>query len=358
MTSKQHNINQNVQLDFDLSPFNTLALQSQSSHYIALTNSSQIEAIVEFAEAEKLSIFVLSGGSNIVLPAKMQTLTVRMQNMGKDIVEQDDHTVLLKVQAGENWHEFVQWCCVNGYHGLENLALIPGCVGASPIQNIGAYGVEVGEFIAQIFAYDLTQKCHVVFDADQCQFGYRESLFKRNAGRYIVYAVSFRLLKKAEFKLNYADVAQRVGDVPSPQKLFDAIVAIRQAKLPDPKEFPNTGSFFKNPVLDAVQFAEFIEKHPNAPHYKLTAQANTAVKVAAGWLIEQAGWKGKRLGSVGMFERQALVLVNYAVADQQDVKRTYQQIQHDIYQKFAIRLEPEPVLLGEDGTIRSHDLFT
>lgn len=355
MIATHNNINQNIQHNVDLSPHNTLALQSQSSHYFAMTDIDQIETIVEFAESEKLSIFILSGGSNIVLPAQMRTLTVHMQNMGKEIVEDKENTVLLKVQAGENWHEFVKWCCENGYHGLENLALIPGCVGASPIQNVGAYGVEVGEFIEQIWAYDLIQKCHVIFHADECQFAYRDSLFKRNAGRYIVYAVSFRLLKKAKLKLNYADVAQRVGDVPSPQKLFDAIVAIRQAKLPDPKEFPNTGSFFKNPVLDATQFAEFIKKHPNAPHYKLSEQETTAVKVAAGWLIEQAGWKGKRLGSVGMFELQALVLVNYAVADQQDVKNTYQQIQHDIYQKFAIRLEPEPVLLGEDGTIQAHN---
>ncbi len=342
-----------VQQNFDLTALNTLALKSESSHYIALTDMAQLESAIQYARDEQLNIFVLSGGSNLLLPESFHALTIHMLMQGKEILAETTHDIVIKVQAGEIWHDFVCDCCAKGYHGLENLALIPGRVGAAPIQNIGAYGVEAGEFIDRIWAYDLAENQDVVLDASNCHFAYRDSIFKQQAGRYIIYAVSFRLLKQPQLKLNYADVAQRLGEHPTPDKLLRAIIKIRQQKLPQPEQYPNAGSFFKNPVLTQPHFDQFIQQHPDAPHYP---QARHEVKVAAGWLIDQAGWKGKRLDDVGMFERQALVLVNYGKASLQDVQRTYQQIQTDIYQKFAIRLEPEPVLLNQQGQIQPHSI--
>ncbi|KAA8735328.1 UDP-N-acetylmuramate dehydrogenase [Acinetobacter qingfengensis] len=340
-----------VQHQFDLTALNTLALYSQTSDYVRIDAIDQIEDVVQYAKQHQLNIFILSGGSNVLLPEKFQSLTVHMLNQGKEIVSEDDDFVVIKVQAGEIWHDFVCDCCAKGYHGLENLALIPGRVGAAPIQNIGAYGVEAGEFIEHIWAYDLQQQQHVNFTADQCQFAYRDSIFKQQAGRYLIYALSFRLRKQADLKLNYADVAKRVGDTPTAEKLLNTIVKIRSEKLPQPALYPNAGSFFKNPILSALEFTTFIQKHPNAPHY---LQADGSVKVAAGWLIDQAGWKGKKLGQVGMFERQALVLVNYGQANLQDVQRTYQTIQTEIFQKFAIVLQPEPVQINRSGQIQPY----
>lgn len=340
-----------VQHNFDLTAFNTLALKSQCSDYVALTDHNDIEPAIRYAKAHGLNVFVLSGGSNLLLPEKFQALTIHMLMQGKEILSENDDEVVIKVQAGEIWHDFVCECCAKGYHGLENLALIPGRVGAAPVQNIGAYGVEAGEFIETVWAYDLKQEQHIQLTAEQCHFGYRDSIFKQQAGRYIIYALSFKLLKHAQLRLNYADVAQRVGEDATAEKLLQTIISIRQQKLPQPEQFPNAGSFFKNPVITAQQFSDLAEHYPNAPHYQ---QHNGMQKVAAGWLIDQAGWKGRRLGDVGMFERQALVLVNYGQASLQDVQRTYEQIQTDIYQKFAIRLEPEPVLLNQFGEISPH----
>jgi UDP-N-acetylmuramate dehydrogenase len=343
-----------VQHHFDLTSLNTLALTSQCSDYIALTQIEALEPAIAYAKAHHLNIFVLSGGSNLLLPEKFQALTLHILTQGQQILAESADDIVIKVQAGEIWHDFVCECCSKGYHGLENLALIPGRVGAAPIQNIGAYGVEVGEFIEQVWAYDLQHNQHIMLSAAECQFAYRDSLFKRHAGRYIIYAVSFRLLKQAKLKLNYADVAQRVGEQPSPEKLLKTIIEIRQQKLPQPQQYPNAGSFFKNPILTAEQFAQLQHTYPTIPHYP---QSHGNEKVAAGWLIEQVGWKGKRLGHVGMFERQALVLVNYGNASLQDVQRTYQHIQSEIQQKFAIALEPEPVLLGESGQVLTHDVL-
>lgn len=340
-----------VQHNFDLTALNTLALKSRCSDYIALTDYRDIEAAIDYAKAHQLNIFVLSGGSNLLLPEKFRALTLHMLMQGKEILSENDDEVVLKVQAGEVWHDFVCDCCAKGYHGLENLALIPGRVGAAPVQNIGAYGVEVGEFIETVWAYDLKLAKHVELKSEVCGFSYRDSIFKQQAGRYIIYALSFKLFKHAELRLNYADVAQRMGEDATAEKLLQTIISIRQQKLPQPEQFPNAGSFFKNPVITAQQFSDLIENYPNVPHYQ---QHNAMQKIAAGWLIDQAGWKGKRLGEVGMFERQALVLVNYGQASLQDVQRTYEQIQTDIYQKFAIRLEPEPVLLNASGEISPH----
>ena len=340
-----------VQKDVDLHYLNTLALRSHCSHYVNISTADQIPEAVTYAQQNGLNIFILSGGSNLLLPQALNVLTLHMQNLGKEVLEDQDDHVILKVQAGEIWHDFVCDCTTKGYYGLENLALIPGKVGAAPIQNIGAYGVEAGDFIEQIWAYDLVSSKDIVFSAADCNFGYRESIFKQHAGRYVLYAVSFKLSKTPQMKLNYADVAQRVGEYPTPQKLLETIIDIRQNKLPQPSEYPNAGSFFKNPVISAEQFKVFHQQYPLAPYY---LQEGGQVKVAAGWLIDEAGWKGKKLGVVGMFEKQALVLVNYQDASLEDVKKTYHTVQDDIFRKFAISLEPEPVLLDDKGQVQSH----
>ena len=339
-----------VQQSFDLSKLNTLSLQSTVSDYVALTEVVQIEAMVDYAEHKHLNIFVLSGGSNLLLPQQFEALLIHVLNRGQQILHDASDHVVIKVQAGEIWHDFVCACCAAGLHGLENLALIPGRVGAAPVQNIGAYGVEVGEFIQHIWAYDLQHKQHVLLAAKDCDFGYRDSVFKRHPGRYLIYALSFKLLKQAKLQMAYADVAQRVGSPATAEKLLAAIIDIRLQKLPQPAQYPNVGSFFKNPILSEAQFQEFIARFPNAPHYP---QADGGFKLAAGWLIEQAGWKGKKIGAVGMFERQALVLVNYGQASLQDVQRTYQSVQADIWHQFGIQLEPEPVQLNALGQVQS-----
>ena len=257
----------------------------------------------------------------------------------------------LRVGAGQSWHDFVVWTTQQGFYGLQNLALIPGLVGASPVQNIGAYGVEVGEFIESVEVYDRENHSFSSIKAADCDFAYRHSIFKDQPGRYIITHIIFRLLKQPELKLNYGDLKTAVGEEQTPENLERQVIQIRQSKLPDPKEYPNVGSFFKNPVVDLQFFDQIAQQFPNLPHYP---QPNNQVKMAAGWLIDQSGWKGKQLGSVGMFHKQALVLVNYANASLKDVRATYQAVQADVQEKFGVLLEPEPVLFAENGMIRSH----
>ncbi|AOA58008.1 UDP-N-acetylmuramate dehydrogenase [Acinetobacter larvae] len=340
-------ISQNVALK----TFNTLSLDAVAAYYLALTEAEQIPAALAFAAAEQLQVMVLSGGSNVLLPAHLNALVIHMNNLGIRCLEGDDTTQRIRVAAGENWHQWVLWSTAHGYYGLQNLALIPGRVGACPVQNIGAYGVEVAEFIDEVEVYDRQQHCFCTLSAAACQFAYRDSIFKHQAGRYIIHAVIFKLLKQPQLKLQYADLKQAMGDQLSPENLQQQVIAIRQRKLPDPAVYANVGSFFKNPVLSATQFEQIIAQHPNIPHYP---QANEQYKIAAGWLIEQAGWKGKRLGAVGMFDRQALVLVNYAATQLEAVQQTYRCVQQDVFEKFAIHLEPEPVLFAVDGTVQPH----
>lgn len=336
----------NIQHNVDLTYFNTLALPSLCSDYLLLDDATTIDTLLpqatEYAKAHQLPLIVLSGGSNVLMPKQLNALVLHMATRGEQVVADSAQSVVLKVAAGEVWHDFVCACTARGYYGLENLALIPGKVGAAPIQNIGAYGLEVGSVIEQIWAYDVELAQSVKLSAAQCGFAYRDSIFKQQSGRYIITAVSFRLTKQPNMQLSYADVAQQVGQDATPERLLQTIITIRQQKLPDPRQFPNVGSFFKNPLVSREQCQQLLGQFPRLPHY---VQPSGDYKLAAGWLIEQAGWKGKRLGAVGMFERQALVLVNYGDADLDDIKATYQHVQIDVWQKFQVQLEPEPVSL-------------
>ncbi|WP_312050947.1 UDP-N-acetylmuramate dehydrogenase [Acinetobacter schindleri] len=340
-----------IQTQVQLKPFNTLSLDAVASHYCKIQSNDDLTQALDFAKQQQLNILILSGGSNMLLPEQIHALVLHMDIQGIELLDADDQVQRLRVGAGQSWHDFVVWTTQQGFYGLQNLALIPGLVGASPVQNIGAYGVEVGEFIESVEVYDRENHSFSSIKAADCDFAYRHSIFKDYPSRYIITHVIFSLLKQPELKLNYGDLKTAVGEEQTPENLEHQVIQIRQSKLPDPKEYPNVGSFFKNPVVDLQFFDQIAQQFPNLPHYP---QPNNQVKMAAGWLIDQSGWKGKQLGSVGMFHKQALVLVNYANASLKDVRATYQAVQADVQEKFGVLLEPEPVLFAENGMIRSH----
>lgn len=340
-----------VQKNINLKPYNTLALDSVAEYFVEINSRRNLQDAFDYARKHQLNTLILSGGSNVLLPEKINALVMKMNIQGIELTDENDEFVCLKVEAGQVWHDFVCYTTQQGYYGLQNLALIPGLVGASPVQNIGAYGVEVGDFIDYVEVYDTATNMIGYLSKEDCQFAYRDSIFKRQAGRFVIISVYFRLLKQPNWVLDYGDLKRAVGDDLSAENVQQQIINIRQSKLPDPKQLANVGSFFKNPIITQQNFVDILANYPQIPHYP---QANGDVKLAAGWLIEQAGWKGKRLGQVGMYERQALVLVNYADATLSDVQQTYHQVQQDVWQKFAVHLEPEPVLFNTQGMMIHH----
>ena len=341
----------NIQTQVQLKPFNTLSLDVTASHYLKVHSTQDLVDGLDYAKQQQLNVLILSGGSNMLLPQYIHALVMHMDIQGIENITEDEQSKTIRVAAGYIWHDFVLWTTEQHLYGLQNLALIPGLVGASPVQNIGAYGVEVGEFIESVQVYDRQiEKFDTIFAKD-CDFSYRHSIFKDDPNRFIITHVTFKLLKHPHLVLNYGDLRQAVGDEQTAENLQKQIIQIRQSKLPDPKDYPNVGSFFKNPIIQQQVCDLLVEKFPYLPHYP---QAQNNAKIAAGWLIDQSGWKGKQHGMVGMFHKQALVLVNYGQASLTDVQATYRAVQHDVYQKFNILLEPEPVLFDETGLIRSH----
>ena len=332
--------------NIDLTACNTLALPGRAARYERITSASQLADI----PATETRRFVLGGGSNLVLDGDVDRLVLHMAIRGKRLLTEDSEAWYVEAGAGENWHDFVQWTLAQGWPGLENLSLIPGTVGAAPIQNIGAYGLEVCERFHSLQAWDFQRGEFVSFDRAGCRFGYRDSLFKQQGwhldGRLAITAVVFRLPKAWVANTRYADVAQELAAAgitsPTASQVAAAIVAIRRRKLPDPAVTPNAGSFFHNPVVSAEIAAALAARHPALPRYP---QPDGRVKLAAGWLIEQAGWKGKALGPVGMYEKQALVLVNRGGASGTDVRRTMAAVQAAVQEKFGVALSPEPVFL-------------
>ncbi|MGS0705553.1 UDP-N-acetylmuramate dehydrogenase [Acinetobacter sp. ANC 3781] len=341
----------NIQTQIQLKPFNTLSLDAIASHYIKVQSQQELVDALNYARQQQLNALILSGGSNMLLPEHIHALVLHMDIQGIESIAEDEHSKTIRVGAGQIWHDFVLWTTENRLYGLQNLALIPGLVGASPVQNIGAYGVEAGEFIESVQVYDRQLEQFSLILASDCDFSYRHSIFKDDPNRFVITHVTFKLLKHAHLMLNYGDLKHAVGDQQTAENLQKQVIQIRQSKLPDPKEYPNVGSFFKNPIVSQQLYDHLALSFPNLPHYP---QVQGGVKIAAGWLIDQSGWKGKQLGMVGMFHKQALVLVNYDQATLADVKATYHAVQRDVQQKFNILLEPEPVLFDETGLIRSH----
>ena len=332
--------------DVDLAACTTLALPGRAALYARIAAADQLTA----AELRQHPRFVLGGGSNLVLTGDFDGLVLHMAIAGRRLCQEDDDAWYIEAGAGENWHDFVQWTLAQGWPGLENLSLIPGTVGAAPIQNIGAYGLEVGERLHRVSGWDFEKQVFFTVDRAQCRFAYRDSCFKQQGwhldGRIAITSVVFRLPKAWQPNIRYGDVAQELAarnlTTPDARDIAQAVIAIRQRKLPDPARLPNAGSFFHNPVVDREQAARLTAADPGLPCYP---QADGRVKLAAGWLIERAGWKGRDLGPVGMYEQQALVLVNRGGARGDDVRRTMAAVQRDVRARFAVDLTPEPVFL-------------
>ena len=336
-----------VERDVDLGSRNTLALPGRAALYARISSVDQLAQLTGKVPTRR---FVLGGGSNLVLTSDFDGLVLQMAIAGRQLAGEDADAWYVRAGAGENWHELVGWTLDQGWPGLENLALIPGTVGAAPIQNIGAYGSEVAERFHSLCACDLDTGETRRFDRAACRFGYRDSLFRQQGwhrdGRLAITEVTFRLPKAWQPVTRYgegaAELVTRETASPDARAIFDAIVAVRRRKLPDPAQRPNAGSFFHNPVVAAATARRLLAAYPGLPCY---AQADGSRKLAAGWLIEQAGWKGRDLGPVGMYEQQALVLVNRGGATGADVIALMRAVQRDVHDKFGIDLTPEPIIL-------------
>lgn len=335
-----------LQRDVPLDALNTLRLPARAAWFAAVHDVDQLRAILDDPRIQGLPRLVLGGGSNLVLAGDFDGLVLQVAFKGRSRVQEDTDAWYVRAGGGENWHDFVRWTLEMGWPGLENLSLIPGTVGAAPVQNIGAYGLELAEHFYSLRAYDLETGKTVGFDKADCRFGYRDSFFKRHPGRYLIGAVTFRLPKAWTPVTAYADVARALAAEgiaePTPLQVSDAVIAIRRAKLPDPAEIGNAGSFFKNPVVSADVHARLAALHPGLPRYP---QPDGSVKLAAGWLIEHAGWKGRDLGPVGMYKKQALVLVNRGGAVADDVRALMRAVQRDVRATFGVDLHVEPVFL-------------
>ena len=341
-----------VEKNVPLQACNTFHIVARAHTLVRLRSLLDLQALLanpDWAEAPK---FVLGGGSNIVLTGDVKPMVLKVEIMGRRLVRETARAWVLEAGAGENWHEFIAWSLAQGYPGLENMALIPGTVGASPVQNVGAYGVELQDRFESLDAVDLQTGQLFTLNAAQCGFGYRDSVFKHAskplglAGRALITAVRFALPKPWKAVLGYADLEKKRVQTginnPSAQQIFDWVCDIRRAKLPDPALIGNAGSFFKNPTVSAEQCQDIIGREPKIVHYLL---ADGSAKLAAGWLIDACGWRGKSVGNAGVYEKQALVLVNRGGATGGEVMTLARAIQTSVYERFGIMLEPEPVVV-------------
>jgi UDP-N-acetylmuramate dehydrogenase len=307
--------------------------------------------VVDHPELGRAKKLILGAGSNLILSRDPEAVVVKVEVMGRRLTHEDTESVIVEAGAGETWHDVVEWTLQQGWPGLENLALIPGTVGAAPVQNIGAYGVELKERFHSLDAVDLVTGRSVTLDAAACRFSYRDSVFKHRgfaglAGKSVITRLRMRLPKRWAPVLGYLDLERKVHDTgidaPSAQQVFEWVCAIRRGKLPDPREIGNVGSFFKNPVVSAEQCRDIIARDPHIVHYPLS---DGSFKLAAGWLIDACGWKGKSIGRAAVYDKQALVLVNRGGASGAEVLMLARAIQESVYGRFGIRLEPEPVVV-------------
>jgi len=341
-----------VEKNVPLRACNTFHIVARAHALVRIASEADVQAVLNSPEWGPAPRFVLGGGSNIVLTGDVKSLVLKVEIAGRRVVQDAAKVTVVEAGAGENWHEFVRWTLDQGYPGLENMALIPGTVGASPVQNVGAYGVELQDRFESLDAIDLHTGKTFTLDAAQCGFGYRDSVFKHAskplglAGRALITRVRFALPKPWRPVLGYADLDKKMAQTgvtqPTPQQIFDWVCEIRSAKLPDPARLGNAGSFFKNPTVSAEQCEDIIAREPRIVHYHL---ADGSVKLAAGWLIEACGWKGKTVGQAGVYDRQALVLVNHGGATGGEVMTLARAIQTSVYERFGLRLEPEPVVV-------------
>lgn len=329
--------------NYSLKSYNTFGIDVNAKIFKEV---SSLEEVIDFLQTKPVDeeLFILNGGSNMLLTKDINAWVMKINLKGIKVLEETDNEVIVEAQAGENWHQFVQYCIENNWGGLENLSLIPGNVGASPIQNIGAYGVEIKDCFESLDALHLKSLQIESFDNKACAFGYRESVFKKELkDQYLITTVRFRLNKPPhKLSLDYGVIKNQLEtmDVQQPtiKDVSKAVIAIRESKLPNPAELGNSGSFFKNPIVDAHTFEQFQKEHPQAPFYALE---DGTYKIPAGWLIEHTGLKGYRTGDAGVHAKQALVLVNYGNATGTEIKALAEEVQQKVFQKFNINISPE-----------------
>ncbi|MBM1182743.1 MULTISPECIES: UDP-N-acetylmuramate dehydrogenase [Pseudomonas] len=334
-----------LQVDASLKPFNSFGVDVRARLFAEAHNDDEVREALQYCAERELPLLVIGGGSNVLLTQDVQALVLRMATRGIRVIEDGGQRVVVEAEAGEVWHAFVLWTLAQGFAGLENLSLIPGTVGAAPMQNIGAYGVEIKDVFAGLTALDRQTGQLRDFTLEECNFGYRDSVFKQHPGRWLILRVRFALSRAARLHLEYGPVRQRLSEQgihqPTATDVSRAISSIRSEKLPDPAVLGNAGSFFKNPVVSSALAAELKLTHPNLVGYP---QADGQVKLAAGWLIETAGWKGFREDDAGVHRLQSLVLVNYGAATGLQLLSLAQRIQEDIARRFNVKLEMEPNL--------------
>ena len=341
------NCGMQIERGVSLKPYNSFGLPAVANTLVRVANDADVRRVVDHPQLGTAPKFVLGGGSNIILTKDMPEVVIKVEVRGIRLVEERSDAWIVEAGAGETWHELVAHTLASGWPGLENLALIPGTVGAAPVQNIGAYGVELKDRFESLDAVDLvTGRTQTLF-AELCAFGYRDSVFKQSlANRTVITRVRFRLPKPWQPVLGYLDLERKMAetgiDAPSATQVFDWICAIRRAKLPDPAVLGNAGSFFKNPIVTPEQCRDIIGRDPEVVHYPLP---DGSIKLAAGWMIDACGWKGKHVGQAGVYEKQALVLVNRGGAIGSEVMLLAGAIQESVYGRFGIRLEPEPLVV-------------
>lgn len=325
-------------------PYNTFGIEVYARYFVEINHLQEYIQLVNDAKFVHVKHLFLGGGSNLLLTQDVDALVVKIQMDGIEVVDEDDQHIWVKAGAGVVWHDFVTYAVNHQWAGIENMSLIPGTVGAAPMQNIGAYGVEIKDTFEYLDALNLETLQVEKFDSNRCAFGYRESFFKHaGKGKYLIAAVCFKLLKKAQPKTSYGAIQSVLAEKgilgPSIRDVADAVIEIRESKLPNPKEIGNSGSFFKNPTVSSTFAKQLIDTYPEIPHYPV--EGSSDIKFPAGWLIEQAGWKGYRSGDAGVHAKQALVLVNYGQAKGAEIQALSEQIKKSILDRFGITLETE-----------------
>ena len=333
----------NIIENYPLLKLNTFGVDVKAKYFTSINTINELIELTKTNLFKDLELLILGGGSNILFTKDFDGLVILNNIKGKEIIDQNQQSIFLKIGAGENWHELVMYCVDNGWGGIENLSLIPGNTGTAPMQNIGAYGVEIKETFIELEALEISSGKIVKFNNSDCEFGYRESVFKNKMkNQYIILNITLELKKNPVLNINYGDVkaileSQNIKN-PGIKEVSNAIISIRQSKLPDPKKIGNSGSFFKNPIVSLNQLQLIKKKYPNVINYEIN---ENEFKIAAGWLIERAGWKGKKFNNYGVHEKQALVLVNYGLANGMEIFELSEKIILDIKDKFGITLERE-----------------
>lgn len=333
----------NIIKNYPLLKLNTFGVDVNAKYFTAVNTINELIELTKTNLFKDLELLILGGGSNILFTKDFDGLVILNNIKGKEIIDQNQQSIFLKIGAGENWHQLVMYCVDNGWGGIENLSLIPGNTGTAPMQNIGAYGVEIKETFIELEALEISSGKIVKFNNSDCEFGYRESVFKNKMkNQYIILNITLELKKNPVLNINYGDVkaileSQNIKN-PAIKEVSNAIISIRQSKLPDPKKIGNSGSFFKNPIVSLNQLELIKKKYPNVVNYEIN---ENEFKIAAGWLIERAGWKGKKFNNYGVHEKQALVLVNYGLANGMEIFELSEKIILDIKDKFGITLERE-----------------